>query len=129
MKKLPKLKPYQKAMLGGLKKGQQNIVIMGRGTGKSNWAKIQANKEELERLMNGETKWGEWRPTTSWIPRRSILSGRWVIGRIYKRGRWTTKMVPHSMGGHKKRIRVRQYATVKEVFKWKLKNGNDTSTD
>ncbi len=54
--------------------------------------------------------WSEWRRTTSLWPRKSI-NGKWILGRINKRGRavWDGPMQGRAR-------RLREFATNKELF-------------
>jgi len=64
--------------------------------------------------------WSEWRRTTSLWPRESI-TGKWIVGRINKRGR----NVWGGGGMQGKATRKRQFATNKELFALKLKGNSD----
>ena len=65
-------------------------------------------KVKDETLIN---PWSEWRKTTSLLPRKSI-SGKWIFGRINKRGRniWPDNVM------HGRATRKREFATNKELF-------------
>jgi len=119
-----KLQPYQKELLDGLRKGALTHVHMSRGTGKSTLHNVA--KAFFEDRAARE--WTEWRPTTSWIPRKSWY-GKWIIGRMYKRGRWEDADMGGDFSGYtfSKPTRVRQYISKKELFKWKLKYGPNGS--
>jgi len=98
----------------GIKKGHIFVVAQGRRTGKS----------MMSAMMSGtsfkEPEWGEWRTTSSFIPRKSI-DGSLIFGFMMKRGRTMHKMKSHSRGGVMTPYRQRQYATKKQVFEMKLK--------
>lgn len=106
----------------GLKKGELFVIAQGRGTGKSMLAaKI---KEKLAALASAE-EWSEWRKTSSYIPRKSVY-GKWIIGPMYERGKWVDAYDGGDFSGYTftRRQRVRQYITKKELFHWRLANGN-----
>lgn len=73
---------------------------------------MTATQREIFNIIN---PWSEWRRTTSLWPRRSI-GGKWIFGCINKRGKpnWNDHYGT-------RRLRKREFATNKELFKLKLK--------
>ncbi len=72
-------------------------------------------------MPDPKPEWSEWRKTSSYIPRKSFY-GKWIIGPMYKRGKWVDD-ISHRRSVRLRRKRVRQYISKKELFKWKLANG------
>ena len=75
------------------------------------------NISQVLDMVNARTEWTDWRKTTSLWPRKSI-SGKIIIGQINKRSKNSFKGSRH-IGGRK--IRIREFATNKELFEAKLK--------
>ena len=121
MKNWPELKPYQEELLKGLRKGALTHVHMSRGTGKSVAAKIAFNKWKFDELTGNKQKWGEWRKSFIILPRKCILTGKWVIGKACIR----TKTCYVPWNDPKGKVVLKQYASAKEVFIRKLRDGKE----
>ena len=78
---------------------------------------MPGNVSQILDMVNARTEWTDWRKTTSLWPRKSI-SGKIIIGQINKRSKNSFQGSRH-IGGHK--IRIREFATDKELFTAKLK--------
>lgn len=117
-----KLEPWQKQLLGGIKKGEHLTVSYGRKTGKS-----QMTAMYMATYYSGGTKvggtavfgspWDEWEDTFvwPWDRKTSVESGRKIWGRIKVR---YNKIVYEANG------RQKQYATKEEAFKRKLRGAD-----
>ena len=108
-------------MRGGIKKGEIITYGVSRGTGKS---VFYMGGSGTTQSPPAAPKWDPWRRTTSLIPRKSI-SGRWIVGRIQKRGKTVRRMTPTKGGGAMRNKRMHEFATDKQLFEWKLKNGSE----
>jgi hypothetical protein len=120
MKKSPNKYQYQEDLIKGIKKGKLHVYGMGRGTGKSMWAKIEHNKYMLDMLQDKKPKFDDWHKGFTILPRRCKLTGKWVIGNVCVRER--INYVPWTDPNGK--VIEREYASAKEVFIRKLRNGN-----
>lgn len=122
MKKSHNKYQYQEDLIKGLKKGQLHVFGMGRGTGKSKYAKIAHNKYMLDILtdrLKARQLWGDWEVFFTLMPKRCELTGKWLVGRVCRRTR--IRYVPwNDINGKKVE---RQYASAKEIFIRKLKDG------
>jgi len=123
MKNWPKLQPYQEELLKGLRKGALTHIHMSRQTGKSMMT-MYHNMSGQGFARPIDPDWDPWHRVTSLIPRKSI-SGRWIIGRIQKRGKTIRRLTPTKGGSAMLRSRIHEFATDKELFEWKLKNGRE----
>lgn len=110
-----KLEPWQKQMLGGIKKGESIAISFGRRTGKSQMtAMYMAGMGGMGGTAVFGSPWDEWEDTFvwPWNPKTSVESGNKIWGRIKVR---YNKVVWEANG------RQKQYATKKEVFQRKLR--------
>ena len=120
MKNWPELKPYQEELLKGLRKGALTHIHMSRGTGKSVAAKIAYNKWAFEQLQGKKATWSEWNKHFTLLPKRCRLTGKWIIGNVCIR----TKIMYVPWTDPNGKVIMKQYASAKEVFIRKLKDGN-----
>ena len=113
--KFDKLQPWQKQILGGIKKGDTIAVSFGRRTGKSQMTIMQmAGMTGMGGTAVFGSPWEEWEDVFvwPWDRKTSIESGEKIWGRIKVR---YNKVVWEANGKQK------QYATKKEVFTRKLR--------
>ena len=103
---------WQKELSKGIKKGHMPIVAMGRRSGKSMfWYNMMMQ-------ANFMGSWTNWRKVFVWPwDKKASISGKKIWGKInYRRN----KLVISSQG-----TRLWEYATDKEVFTKRLKDGGD----
>lgn len=88
--------------------------MSGRQMGKSMWVQNVINS-----VLEYDYAWSEWTVTYIFWPRRSILTEKFIFGRVLKRTRTVGNLNIYSV---RDQIKEKQYATAKEVFVWILKN-------
>jgi len=108
------LRDWQKQVLGGIKKGEPLVIIsMGRRTGKSTMAATAMAMHKAQ----FSSSWSDWKEAYVWPWNKKMSIDRKKIwGRIYVR---------HNKIALKDGDTFREYATNQEIFKKKLKYGED----
>ena len=83
-------------------------------------AQIEHNRYMLDTMLDRKAEWGDWKEYFTILPRRCELTKEWIIGYVCRR----TRVEFHIWADPKTRYEEHQYASMKEVFIRKLKNGN-----
>ena len=97
-------------------------IIMGRQHGKTYLTSLGSLGAQSSPPDMSPRPWSRWRMTITLFPRKSVY-GKWVVGRIYRRGRKKLVWKTAGMGGYLAASGVeKEFLSKKEMFKWKLEN-------